>query len=252
MKIPSDWYKSFFRNSFYNPVNSASLEKARGEVSFVIKKTGIKKGERVLDVCCGPGRHAVLLAEKEFAVTGIDFSAEYLREARKRAEKKGVSVKFVRKDAREMRFPAEFGLAVNLFTSFGYFKKEEDDRKVLNGVFRSLRPGGLFLMDFLNPDFLKKHYRGKNWQKLEDGSYLLEETVLSPDGRHCLNEWTRIKKGKALKKSFFLRLYDRKRISRALKKAGFRPVSFWGGFRGEKLSPDRNRLIVLAGKPSPR
>lgn len=249
MNIHNDWHKTFFRNSFYNPVNSASLGRAAGEVAFIIKKTGVKKREKILDVCCGPGRHSVPLAEKGFGVTGVDFSSEYLKEARERARAKGVKARFVRKDARKLGFRAEFGLAVNLFTSFGYFKSEEDDRKVLRGVFRSLRPGGLFLMDFLNPDFLRKNYRRRNWQELEDGSYLLEETVLSRDRKHCLNEWTRIKKGKVLKKRFFLRLYDRKRISRALKKAGFLPLSFWGGFKGERLSPRANRLIVLAQKP---
>jgi len=233
MKISNDWYKRFFRNSFYNPVTPASLKNARGEVSFIIRKTGVKKGEKILDVCCGPGRHSALLAEKGFKVTGVDFSPEYLREAAARAKKKGVRVKFVKKDARKLRFQAEFGLALNLFTSFGYFKRQEDDRRVLNGVSRALRPGGLFIMDFLNPDFFKKNYRRKNWEELEDGSWLLEETVLAPDGRACLNRWTRVKKGSAEKRTFFLRLYDKKRISAGLKRPVF-AVFPSGAVSGEK------------------
>ena len=145
MKIPYEWHKSFFKNSFYNPASPAAVEKAAMEAAFVLKQLKLGKGAALLDLCCGPGRHAVEFARKGLAVTGYDFSEEYLREAAARAKKKKVKLRLVRGDMRRLKFNGEFDAAVNLFTSFGYFQKFSDDMRTLRGVPRgraSIGPGG--------------------------------------------------------------------------------------------------------------
>ncbi|MEK7722492.1 MAG: class I SAM-dependent methyltransferase [Elusimicrobiota bacterium] len=247
MRIPREWHKEFFKNSFYNPASPAAVEKAPMEAGFVLKRLKLKKGAALLDLCCGPGRHAVEFAEKGLAVTGYDFSGEYLEEAATRAKKKKVSLRLVRGDMRRLKFSGKFDAAVNLFTSFGYFRKFSDDIKTLKGVAKALKPGGLFLMDVINGDFVRKNFHPRHWHDL-DCYYLLEERELTGDG--IFNSWTTIykKDGKIRKKSFFYRLYNRKMISAALKKAGLTPLKFWGSFRGLPLTARTNRLIVLARK----
>ena len=136
---------------------------------------------------------------------------------------------------------------MNLFTSFGYFRKLSDDVKTLKGVARALKPGGLFLIDVVSGDFVRKNFRQRFWWDMGD-HYHLEEIALNGDG--AFNTWTKITKktGKARKKAFFSRLYTRERMSAALMKAGLRPLKFWGDFKGRPLSADNNRLIVLAEK----
>lgn len=247
MKVPDEWHKGFFRNSFYNPASAAAVAKAPAEAAFVLRQLRLKKGAALLDLCCGPGRHAVEFAKNGLNVTGFDFSGEYLGEAGQRALKKKVKLRLVRGDMRLLKFKGEFDAAVNLFTSFGYFRKLSDDLKTLKGVARALKPGGLFLLDVVSGDHVRNNFRPRSWGDM-GGHYLLEEAELNGDG--VFNIWIKINKktGKTLKKAFFSRLYTQERLGGLLRKAGLRPLKFWGDFQGRPLSADRNRLLVLAEK----
>ena len=148
---------------------------------------------------------------------------------------------------RRLGFKEEFDAAVNLFTSFGYFQKFSDDIKTLKGVARALKPGGLFLMDIIHGGFVKKNCRPRFWHEMED-HYLLEESREAAGG--VFNTWTRVPKkgGRVLERSFYTRMYTRASLGAALKKAGLKPLKFWGAFSGRPLTSQTNRLIVLARK----
>lgn len=246
IKIPEDWHKGFFRNSFYNPASPAAVARAPREARFVLRAMKLKKGDRLLDLCCGPARHALLLAGKGLAVTGCDFSAEYLKEAAAKAKKARVKIRLLRGDMRDLEFSREFDAAINMFTSFGYFRRFSDDIKTLKGVARALKPGGLFLLDIVHGDHVRKYLKPRDWSELEGGGYRLESASLTKDG--MLNTWTLIKGGRVQEKSFFTRLYSKRRLSAALRKAGLTPLKFWGGFDGAPLTVKTNRLIALARK----
>lgn len=247
MKANEEWHNGFFKNSFYNPASPAAVEKAPSEAAFVLKQLKLEKGEALLDLCCGPGRHAVEFAKKGLAVTGYDFSDEYLKEAAARAKKKRVALRLVRGDMRRLKFRAEFDAAVNLFTSFGYFLKFSDDLKTLKGAARALKPGGRFLIDIINGDFIRSRFTPRDWHDLGD-RYLLEERRAARGG--IFNSWTRIdkKSGRIQTRTFFTRLYGRAELSAALCRAGLRPLKFWGGFDGRPYSEETNRLICLSAK----
>jgi SAM-dependent methyltransferase len=246
MKIKNDWYKGFFKNSFYNPASPAALARAPEEVAFILKRMKLKKGARLLDLCCGPARHSALLAKKGLEVTGYDFSSDYLKEAAGKAKTAKVKLRLIRGDMRKLKFNGEFDAVINLFTSFGYFQKFSDDIKVLKGAARALKPGGLFMLDVVHGDSVRRNFMPRNWMLLEDGTYHLEDAELAPDG--VLNTWTTIKKGKVRKRSFFTRLYSKPGMAAALRRAGLKPLKFWGNFKGAPLTPKTNRLIVLAVK----
>lgn len=247
MKARSEWHKDFFKNSFYNPASPAAVAKAPSEAAFILRQLKLKKGAALLDLCCGPGRHAAEFARRGLAVTGYDYSAEYLREAAARARKKKVSLRLLRGDMRRLKFAGEFEAAVNLFTSFGYFQKLSDDILTLRGVARALKPGGLFLLDIIHGAFVRKNFRPRGWYEERD-HYVLEEVEANADGVHTT--WLKVPKrgGRPQGRTFFTRLYDRPRLTAALETAGLRPLKFWGNFRGEPLSGERNRLICLARK----
>ncbi|MBI4803201.1 MAG: class I SAM-dependent methyltransferase [Elusimicrobia bacterium] len=248
MKIKHEWHKDFFKNSFYNPASPAAVTKAPEEARFVLKQLKLKKGAKLLDLCCGPGRHAVEFAKKGLAVTGYDFSGEYLREAARRAKKKKAALRLIRGDMRQLKFKDEFDAVVNLFTSFGYFQNFPDDLKALKGAARALKSGGRFMLDTMNGEFVRKKFHPRSWTRMPDGSYRLDETVYKKDG--IVVAWTFLKAGKKpVSRLFFIRLYSRKTLSAALKKAGLTPLKFWGSFQGALLSDKRNRLIALAQKP---
>lgn len=244
------WWKGFFDREFYTPAGPPQLEAAGREVRFVIRALGLRKGAPVLDLCCGPARHSVLLAKKGMRVTGLDYSAAYLKEARARARGMKVPARFIKGDMKKLAFRAEFDAVINLFTSFGYFRRQSDNLRVLRGVARALRPGGLFLMDVVNRDYLVRVFQARGWMPLGKG-YLLEERRFTADKRRIVNRWIRIfPDGRKMERSHDLHIYDWRSLSALLRRAGLKPVRFWGDFKGGPLSPRTNRMIALARKPA--
>ena len=122
----------------------------RAEVDGVCRRLPVGRFPRLLDVCCGTGRHAALLVERGYEVTGIDRDAEALRIARSAAPR----ARFVRLDQRDLAtIGGEFDAVLILWQSFGYFEASANDR-VLRDVASLLRPGGRLLLDLFHPDHL--------------------------------------------------------------------------------------------------
>src|SRR5713101_2027466 len=129
---PSEWWQSYFDDQYlleYEPI--FTLQRDRREVARLIELLGLSSGSRVLDVPCGQGRHAHLLAEAGFDVDGLDYSAELLAVARKRGT--ASNLRYTRGDMRKMpaRWARRFDAVLNLFTSFGFFAHPSDDSRVI-------------------------------------------------------------------------------------------------------------------------
>lgn len=149
------WYELSFQEDYLRIYAHRGESQAGRELEKLLTYIPIKTGQKVLDLCCGQGRHSRWLAQQGFQVVGVDLSAALLHEAIKNTL--DLPVQYMRSDARRIRFYEEMNLVVNLFTSFGYFAEDEENEKVLYAVSRALKPGGYFLLDFINPDFLKSN-----------------------------------------------------------------------------------------------
>src|SRR5690348_12730576 len=126
---PAEWWQTYFGSQYlleYEPL--FALERDRREVARLMDLLGLPSGARVLDVPCGQGRHAHLLAEAGFDVDGLDYSAELLAHARGRGT--GPRLRYTRGDMRRLppRWTGRFDAVVNLFTSFGFFADPRDDQ----------------------------------------------------------------------------------------------------------------------------
>ena len=112
----------------------------------------LKPGQRILDLACGHGRHAVEFAKRDLKpLVGLDYSLEALEYARQDAARQGLIVDFVQGDMRDLHFDTEFDAIYNMFSSMFYW----DDTvhlKILKGVLKALKPGGRFLIDVYNRD----------------------------------------------------------------------------------------------------
>jgi len=128
-----------FHDALFSPRH---WEQAPQEIDAVLALSGTGPGASVLDLCCGPGRHSVELARRGFRVTGVDRTGRYLDEARAKAAEMGLEIEFVQSDMREFTRPSAFDLVISLYTSFGYFEDQDEDRKVLRNIHESLRPEG--------------------------------------------------------------------------------------------------------------
>jgi SAM-dependent methyltransferase len=249
-KALSDWTEKFFRAPVFTPGAPEALAAAPMEAAAVWRDLKLKPGARVLDLACGTGRHAVLLARRGAFVVGVDKTEAYLAEAR-RAAKGLPNCLFARGDMRRLPFKGEFDAAMNLWTSFGYFAKPSDDLKALRGVERALKPGGLFLIDLLDFAWVREHGQSRRWDRRADGAYLLQDAVWS-EGRDpkIVNAWIVLRRGKPeLRARFVVRGYDKKRLHALLRRAGLEPVRTWSGLGALGRIKGSGRLVVLARKP---
>lgn len=103
-------------------------EQAELEIDQLVALLGLQPHATILDLCCGPGRHAIGFAKRGFDVAGVDRTNSYLETARRRALRENVTVEFILADMREFCRPHAFDAVLNMFTTFGYFKDSADDR----------------------------------------------------------------------------------------------------------------------------
>ena len=143
-----DWFTSWFDSPYYHLLyKHRDREEAADFVDNLIRHLQPEKGSRMLDIACGQGRFSIQLADKGYEVTGIDLSEGNITKA-KVHEKDNLS--FHRQDMRKPFRFNYFDYAFNFFTSFGYFDNERDHVKTLDSIYKALKPGGIFVIDFLN------------------------------------------------------------------------------------------------------
>ncbi|WP_288073501.1 class I SAM-dependent methyltransferase [Pyrococcus sp.] len=248
VKLPDFNIEEVFNVDDYMYFYSEKLteERTQKEVEFLVKALKLEEPRKILDLACGFGRHAIKLAELGHEVVGVDIMDGFLEIARKTAEEKGVNVKFMKGDMREINFEEEFDVVLLLYTSFGYFSDEENF-KVLQNVYKALKPNGLFCLDVPNKDFVVKHL--SPYSVLEKGDDLMIDMssfdVLT--GRmHVRRIIIRNNQRKAVEYS--LRIYTYTELSEMLKRAGFKIEKVYGGFDGRALSLNAPRMIVIARK----
>jgi SAM-dependent methyltransferase len=244
------WYEDFYGRDYVQAL-VPSLTNSVKEAEFAVKTLGMKPGDQVLDLCCGQGRHAVLLAAKGIAITGQDQSAEYLSDARKAAKNTGVDLPLVQSDMRDIPFEGEFDYVINMFTSFGYFDSDEDDLKVLNEIAESLKPGGQLLIDLINRDWVIENNEEFDRRVNDDGTVILEQRNLNLRTNRNEVSFTIIDPDGTQRESFGHRihLYTLDEVTQMMSQSGIEFQRAYGGFDSEPYSPSSRRMIVVARKP---
>ena len=172
----NNWYSNIFNEDYLRTVPKSSPSQTLREARFIIERLGIQSGARVLDLCCGFGRHTIELSAKGFDMVGLDLSMVMLKKALADAQARNQAIKFVHGDMRKLSFKAIFDAIYNVQTSFGYFDDVSNFR-VLQGIFNALKPGGVFLIETINRDFLVNDLPLRLWWKGVD-CMLLEEIDL--------------------------------------------------------------------------
>lgn len=206
-------------------------------------------GKSVLDLCCGPGRCAIPLVKKGFAVTGVDRTEFLLKKARVRARKAKVKIEWIQRDMRDFVRPEGFDLVLSMFTSFGYFDRKQEDVDVLKNIFTSLKPGGSCLVDVMGKEILAKIFQPTTSHVLPDGSKLVERHMVFDDWTRIRNEWILIRKGRSKSFKFHLTIYSGEELRDRLELVGFHDVKLHGNLDGEEYGPDAQRLIAVGQKP---
>ncbi len=239
------WWEGTARFLF----GARSWEAAPQQVEQTLALAGLEPPIRVLDLPCGVGRHALEFARLGCTVTAVDRTAPYLIQAQARAEELGLEIEFVQDDMREFCRPAAFDLAVNLFTSFGYFEDPADDLKVLANFHVSLRPGGVLVMDMTGKEILAREFQPRDWSMLEDGTLRLEERKITRDWSWIETRWILIRDGEQREFPLSHRIYGASDLRHILAQAGFDPIRIYGDLSGGPYDHTAHRLVAVARKP---
>lgn len=247
MRKTKDWWKTHFSRKSLDGYGLP--KKTAAEVRGVAKMLGLRASADVLDLCCGAGRHAVGLAALGHRVTGLDWSPELLAGAADEAKRRGVVLDLARGDMRRLGYRRRFDAVVNLFTSFGYFETEREDLAVLNGVRRALRPGGAFLLDVLNKEWLMRHFTPKFTQENPEGDILRAFNRLSfdPVTSRLDNRRTVVHRDGVRRETFLrFKVYTLHDLARLVETAGLKVQKAYGGFDGRPYGLDTFRTILVA------
>lgn len=258
--LPSDWWRTLF-NSIYLKTDGDVVENNKNtaqEIDLVCRHAGLQLNDRILDLCCGQGRHCLELARRGFRnVTGVDRSRYLIRLAKKRARKEGVNVTFHEGDARRFRLPENSFHCVTLMgNSFGYFDREEDDVQVLEAVKRVLVPSGLIVMDLADGEWIKAHFERRSWEWIDEDHFVCRERSLSADGRRLISREVVVhaEKGVIADQFYAERLYTREQIKELLERAGFSQVRFFesnptDSTRDQDLGMMAHRMFLTSRAP---
>jgi ubiquinone/menaquinone biosynthesis C-methylase UbiE len=246
MKI--DWFHSYFNES-YGSIILDSIQPAytKNQVQFIEEALQPKPGASILDLFCGKGRHALLLAQKGYNVTAIDFVPSFIQELKDTVKLEYCSVDAICMDARDIQFRNRFDHIVVLFTSFGYFSDEENT-SLLASIRTSLKSGGTCMIDVENRDYLLRFFCKEKWRKKEYGWLLERNTFYQRTSRQRTVRIIVDQQGNSSASERIVRLYSEHEILSLGKQVGFKTVKVYGDYDGsisKSLSP---RIIAIFKK----
>lgn len=150
------------------------------DVDFLSRQLPLPRYARILDLCCGYGRHALRLARRGYHVTGLDRDEAAISEARRQAEGAGQEIRYIVGDMRQLEeIAGEFDAVINMWQSFSYFD-EETNKDLLRQVASKLTPGGRFIIDMYNRAYFERH---QGPQRQEINGIVVESNGYTKDNR---------------------------------------------------------------------
>ncbi|ACS89254.1 MULTISPECIES: class I SAM-dependent methyltransferase [Thermococcus] len=239
-----EWEEFFDREADYY-LQEAFTKHTKKEIDFLLEEFKLPEGAKILDVGCGVGRHSLELAKRGYRVTGVDISQKMLEKAEERAQKEGVEVEFIKADAtkfaRNEKFDAAVCLCEGAFSLLGSSDDPiEHDLAILRNVYKSLKPGGKFILTALSALSRVKKATNEDIAKglFDPNTMTFYEELEAPDGT---------------KVAIRERVYVPTELYLMFRMVGFEVKAIWGGTAGRwgkrKVDMDDIEIMVVAEKP---
>jgi SAM-dependent methyltransferase len=237
----ANWYENWFGNEYLTVYAHRDEDEARQLVHLILSNISLDRNAKIIDLCCGQGRHARLFAEKGFEVYGFDLSRKLLQVA-KYKNTNNDNTYFVQADMRFLPVVHSFDLLLNLFTSFGYFKTDQENITVFKQFYQVLKKGGYFVFDYFNSTYIIQHL--ERYQSEQIGDLTVEQERYIEDSR--VEKIIRLNRHG--KKSVFyesVKLYEPEQILKMMNETGLDVVYLFGDYQGSTFTENSERIIII-------
>ena len=234
------WYASWFDTPYYHILyKDRNYREAQIFMDNLTHYLNLPEKAKVLDLACGKGRHSIYLNQLGYDVIGADLSENSIAEANKNAND---TLHFVVHDKREP-FDAKFDAIFNLFTSFGYFEREEDDIKTLLAIKESLTEYGFAVIDFMNAHQVIAHLIPEETKEVEGITFHIKRYVAEG---FIIKEIAFEDQGCAYHFTEKVRAYTLEDFQRMMTEAGIYLLDTFGDYKLKKFHKlTSERLIMI-------
>ena len=246
--MPENWWEDFFQGvalDFWRAAISADL--TRAEADFLAKQLQVTRSDKVLDAPCGNGRLSIELAQRGFALTGVDIASEFMDEAKSNSSEAGVNVEWHNRDMRDLPWDREFDGAFCFGNSFGYL---DDDANVdfLRAVSKVLKPGSRFILDApAIAECILPTFQASRSMEIAGIKVDIEHRYDHEQGR-MFNDFTFTRNGVVDQRPSSQRAYSFHELSELLRAAGLDTVAAYGSLTEEPFKLGAHRLLLVTQK----
>lgn len=236
----TEWFEQWFGEEYLRLYTHRDDEEAAHLVALIGRYASFP-GQRVLDLACGSGRHAAQFITRGAWILGFDLSMPLLSLAKHRL---GTPLALVRGDMRHLPFRSgSFDLVVNLFTSFGYFGRDEQHMAVLQEAAAVLRQGGIFVLDYLNATAVRNHLVPSEVREIGARQIAIEREI-SPDDRYVIKRIHLVDDGRSFQER--VRLFSSEELASMLESAALTVRERLGDYQGTPYTHDSPRAVFVA------
>jgi len=242
-----EWFEEWFNTEEYlNVYRHRNDAEAEQLVNLILANIDLEQNADVIDLACGTGRHSILFAERGFNVTAVDLSEKLLSVARLNAESLGLQINFVTADLRNFCITSKFELAVNLFTSFGYFESDVENFSLFNDAFDLLKDDGYFVIDYFNANYIRKNLIPHSEDIINGKKIIQDRKIL---GDRVIKDIVVAKNGTRRNYRESVRMYSDSELKAGLEKSGLRIIKTFGDFKGSRFDLNSSsRIIIISSK----
>lgn len=242
------WFEVWFDSPLYDKMYAKrDDEEANRLANFLEQKIPVNKYPEILDLGCGRGRHSINFAKRGYQVTGIDLSEVAIKKAEEKAQQENLHIDFLVGDMRET-LDRKFDCIINLFTSFGYFENDNENRMVLQAMHDMMRSDGLLVIDYLNAQQVKNNIKSFEEGEIDNIHYKIHRFI-EGDTVNKKMEFYKNDNNDTQIYQERVKLYDQDWFSQNLKKEGLKIDEIYGDYMGNPINTvNSSRLLMICSR----
>lgn len=239
-----EWFKDWFDTKYYHILyKNRDQEEAEKFLIKLSKLEYFKENSKIIDIACGKGRHSLFLSKLGYDVTGIDLSHNSIKTAKKHERE---NLRFDISDMREVYQESTFDIALNLFTSFGYFKTILDDKKSISSMSKNLKNNGILVIDFLNTKKIIPNLITKENIEIDNILFKIKRNI---SNGYIIKDIYLKDQEKEYKFTEKVRILTLENFNNYLTFAGMKIIDTFGNYNLERFNNKLSeRLIIIAKK----